>query len=837
MTVIYLKKIIKSCILLLLILILLLSGCGTKNKPCKKHTDSDNNGVCDVCSNSVFVYLDFYTVNDLYSGQADLEKLTQYLNKADSAKQNSVFLSAGNMLQGEDGQDTLQWMNELEFAAMAIGNHDLELGTKYLEESKASSNFPLLAINIFEVKNNKPAKFCSPSTLIKVDGLQIGIIGAIGDCYSDIEAANGKDIYFKTGAELTELVKDESNRLRKKGADFIVYLLHDGYDQSTTGDVEQVSGEQIYSYYDISLSNGYVDLVFEGYTSQSYRIVDPCDIYHLQSSSENSTALSHVEIAFNTATDTNDLRFSELVAVTDEAISNITPTVDDAVENNNGNDSNNNTTSNNPHNSNNSSQNTSNSGCKKHTDSDNNEICDSCKASVLVYFDFYAINDLHGKLADSSGQPGVDELTTYLKNARKTDQNAIFLSAGDMWQGASESNMTKGIIMTDWMNELDFAAMTIGNHEFDWGEEYVANNADFAEFPLLAINIYDRSTNKRASFCEPSVIVEGGGLQIGIIGAIGDCYSSIAVDKCDEVYFKVGSDLTSLVKAEAKKLRNQGADFIVYVLHDGYGSSQSGSLSSSQISSYYDVSLSDGFVDLVFEGHTHQGYTFKDQYGVYHLQNRGDNKGGISHAEVAINSVTLDTDVKEANLISTSVYSSLNDDPIVNKLLDKYEDQISPANRVLGHNSYTRNSNFLRQLSADLYYKKGLELWGNKYNIVLGGGFTSIRSPYYLYSGDVTYANLQSLFPFDNNLTLCSIKGRYLKSKFFETSNSDYYIAYGNYGSQVKQNIDSNATYYVVVDTYTAYYKPNNLTVIETLEEDIFARDLLAEYIENGGLS
>lgn len=98
------------------------------------------------------------------------------------------------------------------------------------------------------------------------------------------------------------------------------------------------------------------------------------------------------------------------------------------------------------------------------------------------------------------------------------------------------------------------------------------------------------------------------------------------------------------------------------------------------------------------------------------------------------------------------------------------------------------------------------------------------------------YSDLQSLFPFDNNLTLCAVKGRDLKAKFFETNNSDYFIAYGNYGEEVRKSIDSNATYYIVVDTYTAYYAPNRLTVVEEYEYDIFARDLLAEYIENGGL-
>lgn len=508
----------------------------------------------------------------------------------------------------------------------------------------------------------------------------------------------------------------------------------------------------------------------------------------------------------------------------------------------NGNNSTNSTTQNNSSGAqtNTSNKNDKDNGCKNHKDANKDEICDVCKLSVIVYVDFYNINDLHGKLDDGDGHIGVDELTTYLKNARESDDNALFISTGDMWQGQAESNMTKGIIMTDWMNEMDFTAMAIGNHEFDWGSEYIKNNADFAEFPLLAINIYDRATNKLASYCEPSVMVNLGQVQIGFIGAIGDCYSSIAVDKCKDVYFKVGSQLTALVKAEADKLRNNGADYIVYILHDGYENSNYSSttqVSASQINSYYDVALSNGYVDLVFEGHTHQGYRLIDEHGVYHIQNRGDNKGGISHAEIAINSVTNQSKITTAELISTSQYQNLADDPLVDKLLEKYKDQISAANEVLGYNKKYRDDEELEQLVADLYYETGVKAWGSKYKIVLGGGFLKTRSPYNLAKGDVTYGQLSSLFTFDNQITLCSIKGRDLKRKFFETDNNDYFICCGDYGNSVRNNIDQNATYYIVVDSYTADYAPNNLKIVERYDPNVFARDLLAEYVRNGGLS
>ena len=470
-----------------------------------------------------------------------------------------------------------------------------------------------------------------------------------------------------------------------------------------------------------------------------------------------------------------------------------------------------------------------------HTDEANDGFCDVCNALLFVFVDFYTLNDIHGKLNDASTHPGLDELSSYLEDSRDQDEHAIFLSTGDMWQGASESNLTQGLIMTDWMNQMGFAAMALGNHEYDWGEEPVVANEALAQFPLLAINVYDAQTNQQASYCESSTMVDLGQVQIGIIGAIGDCYSSISAEKVEDVYFLTGSDLTRLVKAESEALREKGADFIVYLLHDGNSSSKSVTVSDNQMKSYYDPSLSDGYIDLVFEGHTHQKYVQKDTHGVYHLQGGGDNDG-ITHVEIAINVANGKSKVQTAELVSTSTYLGYEDHPVVDELMEKYADQVDKGEELLGTNKTSRNGRFICQLAADLYYEKGVELWGDDYDIALGGGFFQLRSPGYLNAGKITYKMLYSILPFDNNLVLCSIKGKDLRDRFFNTDNDRYYIGYGSYGEQLKKNIDPNGTYYVVVDVYTSQYAPNRLTEIARYEEEVFARDLLAEYVKKGGL-
>ena len=470
-----------------------------------------------------------------------------------------------------------------------------------------------------------------------------------------------------------------------------------------------------------------------------------------------------------------------------------------------------------------------------HIDIDNNGSCDSCYESVIVIIDFYVVNDLHGKFCDTDTQPGVDNLATYLKSRDDYDDNVIIFSSGDMWQGAAESNLTNGLILTEWMNELDFVSMTLGNHEYDWGEDAIRQNLEVAEFPFLAINIYDKTTGKLADYCTPSIVIDCDGLKIGIIGAIGDCYSSISSDQVQNVEFKVGSELTALVKAESDRLRAQGVDLIIYSLHDGYGSSNSstGSISSSNLSSYYDTALSNGYVDVVFEGHTHQKYVYYDNYGVYHVQGGGENKG-ITHVEFSINSANGNKSLTAAEVVASSVYSSYAEDPGTEAIEDKYADVIDMAYTVIGTVSKKQSSSTVADIVSELYLAAGLEKWGDKYDIVLGGGFIQTRSPYDLAAGNVTYSDVLSLLPFDNQLVLCSIKGTYLKSKFINTTNSSYHMTYSTYGQSIKSNVTNNATYYVIVDTYTAFYAPNNLTIVDYYDDGVYARDLLANEIKNG---
>lgn len=459
------------------------------------------------------------------------------------------------------------------------------------------------------------------------------------------------------------------------------------------------------------------------------------------------------------------------------------------------------------------------------------ETIDKVNPSSSIDINFYAINDFHGVVKDSSNAPGIEKTATKLKELKSTKENAVILSSGDMWQGSMYSNQTRGNLITEWMNELGFVSMTVGNHEFDWGEENIIKNRELANFPTLGINVFDKETNQRVSYLDASTIVEQKDIKIGIIGAIGNCYSSISGSQVKNVEFKVGNELANLVINEAKRLKQkEGCQIVVYSLHDSMDSS-----------GYQESISASNYVDIVFEGHTHtDNFNKVDSYGVYHLQSGGYNTG-VSHATLTYDYATKNVSTKVAENISTSSWLNVSKDANTTALLEKYAPIIGDPSEVLGYNASNRSSTELRQKSAELMMEYGKKSWGNQYDIVLGGGYLSVRSPYTLSSGNVSKETIYNLFPFDNNMILCSATGAFLSRYYIHSSNKYYAVSF-NDGYSSSTTLEDNKIYYFVTDTYgsdyylygNGYRENNQFKIVEQASDPCYLRDLFYDYIRNG---
>ena len=78
-----------------------------------------------------------------------------------------------------------------------------------------------------------------------------------------------------------------------------------------------------------------------------------------------------------------------------------------------------------------------------------------------------ATTDVHGHL---ESLPWLSGYVENLRAVRRADGGAVLLlDAGDMWQGTLESNLGEGAAVVRAYNALGYDAVTIGNHEFDFG--------------------------------------------------------------------------------------------------------------------------------------------------------------------------------------------------------------------------------------------------------------------------------------------------------------------------------------------------------------------------------
>lgn len=135
----------------------------------------------------------------------------------------------------------------------------------------------------------------------------------------------------------------------------------------------------------------------------------------------------------------------------------------------------------------------------------------------ILYF-----NDFHGNIKEEvTGKKrniGMTKMVGYVNEYIAENPNTIVLSGGDNYQGTAESNLTYGKPVSAMMKGMNVLASAVGNHEFDWGYERIANWAKEGNFKYLAANIYDEKTNKPVDWVEPYMIVEKGGVKMAFIG-------------------------------------------------------------------------------------------------------------------------------------------------------------------------------------------------------------------------------------------------------------------------------------------------------------------------------
>ncbi|KQI70835.1 5'-nucleotidase [Loktanella sp. 5RATIMAR09] len=117
---------------------------------------------------------------------------------------------------------------------------------------------------------------------------------------------------------------------------------------------------------------------------------------------------------------------------------------------------------------------------------------------------------------------GIARVITKINELREelAGENVILLDAGDQYQGSLMYTTYKGDVEAEFMEQIGYDVMAVGNHEFDDGDAGLRKLTDAVSFPVISGNIDVSSSNILAGQVENHVVLEVGGERIGIVSAL-----------------------------------------------------------------------------------------------------------------------------------------------------------------------------------------------------------------------------------------------------------------------------------------------------------------------------
>lgn len=368
-----------------------------------------------------------------------------------------------------------------------------------------------------------------------------------------------------------------------------------------------------------------------------------------------------------------------------------------------------------------------------------------------IEINIYTINDFHGAILESNNHIGISKIGAFLIEKRKSNKNVLVLSAGDMLPGSYLSYLSKGEVMIRIINEINFDAMAIGNHEFDWGIKTLECNANKANFPILGANVYDENNNF-PTYLKPYDIKILDNIKVGIIGVIGeDQYWDISHNIIKDYNFL---NQFNTIKYYTKELRNKHhCDVIIVLSHSNTGNINN------------DISLLSGDekVDVIINGHTHNYYqgeiTRENSPPLPYIQS-GNSGLFIGNISLLINSENKNIiDVKAKNLFAKA--NCFNSSKEIDNIIIDYQQRYNYNNEGFGLCGRNYNKDDILTWSVNVLRKT----MNTDIGIINSGVIRENVLP--LFENDIINNELiYQMIPFDNCIYTLSIKGNEIKNIF-----------------------------------------------------------------------
>jgi 2',3'-cyclic-nucleotide 2'-phosphodiesterase/3'-nucleotidase len=364
---------------------------------------------------------------------------------------------------------------------------------------------------------------------------------------------------------------------------------------------------------------------------------------------------------------------------------------------------------------------------------------------------------------------GIAKVATLIKEARKNDPDLLLLDSGDTIQGTpleylhNRRNNTPPDPMMLAMNALHYDAMTVGNHEYNFGLKVVEKARSEAKFPWLSANTY--RTNSETNYHKPYIVKEVQGIRIGVLGL-----TTPGIPNWENKPNYEGLEFRETV-SEAKKCvkvlrESEKVDVVVIPMHMGLEEDlRTGILSPSQVpneNAAIAIAKQVPGIDVILMGHTHRDVPSLVVNGVLLTQ---ANRWASHLARVDLYLEKDDSSrwhVMAESARTVPVTEKTEIDPEVAKIGEPYHKETQDwLARAIGQSSEDLTSQGCRfRDTAIIDLIQRVQLEAGKADVSMAACFNpDARIP----KGPVTVRDIAGLYEYENTLVTLELTGQQIK--------------------------------------------------------------------------
>ncbi|MCP4167256.1 MAG: hypothetical protein GY759_15410, partial [Chloroflexi bacterium] len=444
--------------------------------------------------------------------------------------------------------------------------------------------------------------------------------------------------------------------------------------------------------------------------------------------------------------------------------------------------------------------------------------------------------DFHGNLeTDYKGRGGSAFMATVISEVRDEvgANNVILADAGDVYLGAPPiSQLVDGESTIAIYNMLGYDVASFGNHSFDKGQEVIQARVEQSDFPWLGANIVlEDSEWDLPAWAKPYVILEKGGVKVGVIGLDTDETPEVTLKgTTDGLVFK---DLTETILHYYDEVKAQ-SDAMIILVH--MGTDDSGPYKGMQTIAQALIDAGKP-VDLMIGGHQHQALSEPVMVGDTAIIQAGYYGRWLGRADITVDVATKSLTLNNYELIT--INNELPEDPDVAAVIETWAEAIAPiVEQPVGVTNvdlirdYVRESN-MGNLVTDSMLWKADQYDDEEVNGSVDIAFTNpggLRANIEIPEGSdlpytMTWGDTFNVLPFANTLFLMDLTGAQIQDLLdqaaslykgiLQTSGASWYwyndcdcdapTSWGAYDVMVDgEALDPEMTYRVVTNNFLA---------------------------------